>query len=154
MTKQTELNLNTNVQTTEQKNQPSYEEFAKYLNNQAQAIDQNKKAMDSIDMQIAQLKMQKEQLNKDNENRENSITNTLDSLHMTEFSTDMFKFKPRNYTPKVIIDNKSMIPAKYNKQRIVVSIDKVSIKKDLQAGTTITGAHLEQTRSTKITQLK
>ena len=143
-----------NTQTTEQKNQPSYEEFAKYLNNQAQAIDQNKKTIDSIDMQIAQLKMQKEQLNKDNENRENSITNTLDSLHMTEFSTDMFKFKPRNYTPKVIIDNKSMIPAKYNKQRIVVSIDKVSIKKDLQAGTTITGAHLEQTRSTKITQLK
>jgi hypothetical protein len=53
--------------------------------------------------------------------------------------------KVRKNPPSVVVDDVTKIDSKYTRQKIQIDIDKIAIKKAIQAGENVAGARLEQT---------
>ena len=121
------------------------------LDSKAKSLNALQKKQDSIDLAIADLKMQKAQLNKKQDQTQAELTNLLDSLGISKYETASYRFQPRNYMPKVEIEDKDLIPVKYQKERVTKSIDRIKMRQDMQNGVEISGAVLKPVRSTKIT---
>lgn len=121
------------------------------LDSKAKSLNALQKKQDSIDLAIADLKMQKTQLNKKQDQTQAELTNLLDSLGISKYETASYRFQPRNYMPKVEIEDKDLIPVKYQKERVTKSIDRIKMRQDMQNGVEISGAVLKPVRSTKIT---
>lgn len=83
------------------------------------------------------------------ENRKKRIdylfTNTLKQLKKDKVTTSEGEMKIRKNPEHVVVDNITLVPAKYQRQKIMVDLDKVAIKRDLKLGETVKGCHLEQT---------
>lgn len=124
------------------------------LDSKAKDLNTLQKKQDSIDLAIADLKMQKAQLNKKQDQTQAELTNLLDSLGISKYETASYRFQPRNYMPKVEIEDKDLIPVKYQKERVTKSIDRIKMRQDMQNGVEISGAVLKPVRSTKITVVK
>lgn len=124
------------------------------LDSKAKSLNALQKKQDSIDLAIADLKMQKAQLNKKQDQTQAELTNLLDSLGISKYETASYRFQPRNYMPKVEIEDKDLIPVKYQKERVTKSIDRIKMRQDMQNGVEIAGAVLKPVRSTKITVVK
>ena len=124
------------------------------LDSKAKSLNALQKKQDSIDLAIADLKMQKTQLNKKQDQTQAELTNLLDSLGISKYETASYRFQPRNYMPKVEIEDKDLIPVKYQKERVTKSIDRIKMRQDMQNGVEISGAVLKPVRSTKITVVK
>lgn len=124
------------------------------LDSKAKSLNALQKKQDSIDLAIADLKMQKAQLNKKQDQTQAELTNLLDSLGISKYETASYRFQPRNYMPKVEIEDKDLIPVKYQKERVTKSIDRIKMRQDMQNGVEISGAVLKPVRSTKITVVK
>ena len=124
------------------------------LDSKAKSLNALQKKQDSIDLAIADLKMQKTQLNKKQDQTQAELTNPLDSLGISKYETASYRFQPRNYMPKVEIEDKDLIPVKYQKERVTKSIDRIKMRQDMQNGVEIAGAVLKPVRSTKITVVK
>lgn len=124
------------------------------LDSKAKSLNALQKKQDSIDLAIADLKMQKTQLNKKQDQTQAELTNLLDSLGISKYETASYRFQPRNYMPKVEIEDKDLIPVKYQKERVTKSIDRIKMRQDMQNGVEIAGAVLKPVRSTKITVVK
>lgn len=124
------------------------------LDSKAKNLNALQKKQDSIDLAIADLKLQKAQLNKKQDQAQAELTNLLDSLGITKYETSSYRFQPRNYMPKVEIENKDLIPVKYQKERVTKSLDRTKMRQDLQQGVEISGAVLKPVRSTKITVVR
>lgn len=124
------------------------------LDSKAKSLNALQKKQDSIDLAIADLKMQKAQLNKKQDQTQAELTNLLDSLGISKYETASYRFQPRNYMPKVEIEDKDLIPVKYQKERVTKSIDRIKMRQDMQNGVEISGAVLKPVRSTKITLVK
>lgn len=124
------------------------------LDSKAKSLNALQKKQDSIDLAIADLKMQKAQLNKKQDQTQAELTNLLDSLGISKYETASYRFQPRNYMSKVEIEDKDLIPVKYQKERVTKSIDRIKMRQDMQNGVEISGAVLKPVRSTKITVVK
>ena len=124
------------------------------LDSKAKSLNALQKKQDSIDLAIDDLKMQKAQLNKKQDQTQAELTNLLDSLGISKYETASYRFQPRNYMPKVEIEDKDLIPVKYQKERVTKSIDRIKMRQDMQNGVEIAGAVLKPVRSTKITGVK
>lgn len=124
------------------------------LDSKAKSLNALQKKQDSIDLAIADLKMQKTQLNKKQDQTQAELTNLLDSLGISKYETASYRFQPRNYMPKVEIEDKDLIPVKYQKERVTKSIDRIKMRQDMQNDVEIAGAVLKPVRSTKITVVK
>lgn len=124
------------------------------LDSKAKSLNALQKKQDSIDLAIADLKLQKAQLNKKQDQTQAELTNLLDSLGISKYETASYRFQPRNYMPKVEIEDKDLIPVKYQKERVTKSIDRIKMRQDMQNGVEISGAVLKPVRSTKITVVK
>ena len=60
------------------------------------------------------------------------------------FSSNKGEMKVRKNPPSVVIDDVAKIPTEFQKQKIDVTIDKVALKKAIQGGEKVDGAHIEQ----------
>jgi hypothetical protein len=53
--------------------------------------------------------------------------------------------KVRKNPPSVVVDDVTKIDSKYTRQKIQIDVDKIAIKKAIQAGENVPGCRLEQT---------
>lgn len=76
-------------------------------------------------------------------NIEETFTYFLSKMGDKEVITRYGIMKIRKTPPSVVIDDMAKIPMQYQKQKIEVTIDKAAIKKAIQNGEKIDGAHIE-----------
>ena len=77
-------------------------------------------------------------------NLENAFAYVLKNMGDKEVITRYGVMKVRKNPPSVVIDDIAKIPTQYQKQKIEVTIDKTAIKKAIQSGEKVDGAHIEQ----------
>jgi hypothetical protein len=68
----------------------------------------------------------------------------LKTLGTDAILTNKGEMKVRKNPPSVVIDDVAKIPTEFQKQKIDVTIDKVALKKAIQNGEKVDGAHIEQ----------
>jgi hypothetical protein len=78
-------------------------------------------------------------------NLENAFAYVLKNMGDKEVITKYGVMKVRKNPPSVVVDDLSKVPTKFQNQKIEVTIDKTAIKKAINAGEKVDGAHLEQT---------
>lgn len=74
---------------------------------------------------------------------ENVFTYALSEMGDKEVITRYGIMKIRKNPPSVVIDDETKIPAKYTIQKIIITPDKTKIKKAIQNGEKVAGAHIE-----------
>lgn len=78
-------------------------------------------------------------------NIEEAFTYVLKNMGNSEVITKYGVMKVRKNPPSVVIDDVSKIDKKYfSEPKITIDVDKVAIKKAINAGEKVEGAHLEQ----------
>jgi len=77
-------------------------------------------------------------------NLESAFAYVLKNMGDSEVITKYGVMKVRKNPPSVVIDDIAKIPTQYQKQKIEVTIDKAAIKKAIQNGEKVDGAHIEQ----------
>jgi transcriptional regulator of heat shock response len=78
-------------------------------------------------------------------NLESAFAYVLKNMGDKEVITKYGVMKVRKNPPSVVIDDITKIDSKYTRQKIQIDIDKIAIKKAIQAGENVAGARLEQT---------
>ena len=68
----------------------------------------------------------------------------LKTLGTDAILTNKGEMKVRKNPPSVVIDDVAKIPTEFQKEKIDVTIDKVALKKAIQNGEKVDGAHIEQ----------
>jgi hypothetical protein len=77
-------------------------------------------------------------------NLESAFAYVLKNMGDKEVITKYGVMKVRKNPPSVVIDDLSKVPTKFQHQKIEVTIDKTAIKKAIQSGEKVDGAHIEQ----------
>ena len=77
-------------------------------------------------------------------NLENAFAYVLKNMGDKEVITRYGVMKVSKNPPSVIIDDIAKIPMQYQHQKIEITIDKTAIKKAIQNGKKVDGAHIEQ----------
>lgn len=77
-------------------------------------------------------------------NLESAFAYVLKNMGDKEVITKYGVMKVRKNPPAVVIDDLSKVPTKFQHQKIEVTIDKTAIKKAIQNGEKVDGAHIEQ----------
>jgi hypothetical protein len=77
-------------------------------------------------------------------NLESAFAYVLKNMGDKEVITKYGVMKVRKNPPSVVIDDLSKVPTKFHHQKIEVTIDKTAIKKAIQSGEKVDGAHIEQ----------
>lgn len=62
---------------------------------------------------------------------------------ITRIESPDLVLKTRKKPDSVVIDNEHLIDDKYKKEKVTITVSKTDIKKAIQAGDTVEGAHLE-----------
>lgn len=65
-------------------------------------------------------------------------------MDQPQIDGNLYKFSLQQGSISVFIDDENLIPAIYTRQKVTVEIDKDSIKKAIQQGIKVPGAHLER----------
>ena len=78
-------------------------------------------------------------------NLENAFTYVLNNIGDKEVITKYGVMKVRKNPASVVVDDITKIDSKYTRQKIQIDVDKIAIKKAIQSGEKVDGAHLEQT---------
>jgi len=77
-------------------------------------------------------------------NLENAFTYVLNNMGDKEVITKYGVMKVRKNPASVVVDDITKIDSKYTRQKIQIDVDKVAIKKAIQSGEKVDGAHIEQ----------
>lgn len=77
-------------------------------------------------------------------NLENAFAYVLKNMGDKEVITKYGVMKLRKNPASVVIDDITKIDSKYTRQKIQIDVDKVAIKKAIQSGEKVDGAHIEQ----------
>ena len=67
----------------------------------------------------------------------------MQANEITSISSPELLIKLRKKPPSVIIDDETKIDGKYKKEKVTFTVSKTDIKKAIQAGESVNGAHLE-----------
>ena len=78
-------------------------------------------------------------------NLESAFAYVLKNMGDKEVITKYGVMKVRKNPASVVIDDITKIDSKYTRQKIQIDVDKIAIKKAIQSGEKVDGAHLEQT---------
>jgi hypothetical protein len=78
-------------------------------------------------------------------NLESAFAYVLKNMGDKEVITKYGVMKVRKNPPSVVVDDVTKIDSKYTRQKIQIDIDKIAIKKAIQAGENVDGCRLEQT---------
>ena len=77
-------------------------------------------------------------------NLESAFTYVLNNMGDKEVITKYGVMKLRKNPAFVVIDDITKIDSKYTRQKIQIDVDKIAIKKAIQSGEKVDGAHIEQ----------
>jgi len=80
--------------------------------------------------------------------RENMIRSGIAKIEATQ--APFFRLSIKRNPPRVVIDYEDMIPKEFLRTRTVTEVAKDEIKRAIQAGQDVPGAHLEQTERLEI----
>lgn len=115
--------------------------FIKNLDAEAEAIEKAEKEM----------KKRRQVAEKRAEDLRNYLAFNLSVMKMNSIRiSPMFNISLRNNPPKLIIDNKSLIPNNYKTIEIVEVVDNKTVKSLLKKGEEVPGAHLQYNKSVLI----
>jgi hypothetical protein len=78
-------------------------------------------------------------------NLESAFAYVLKNMGDKEVITKYGVMKVRKNPPSVVVDDVTKIDSKYTRQKIQIDVDKIAIKKAIQAGENVDGCRLEQT---------
>lgn len=70
------------------------------------------------------------------------VARALERAGIKKIERPEFTISLRNVPPAVVVTNETAIPVNFWQEKIVRSLDKTAIKKSLEAGTDVAGAHL------------
>jgi hypothetical protein len=129
--------VNNALLTLEDELQEKGENCIKYLDSVQDKIDAAKANKKKLDAYIKALESRKKRVEK-------ACIYALDTLQVKSIMTGWGEMKVKKNPPSVVIDDLTQIPTQYQRQKIQVDIDKISIKAAIKAGEEVPGAHLEQ----------
>lgn len=104
------------------------------LQNTIEAAKMEKKKIDSF---IKLLESRKKRV-------ENAYLYALDNMKMKSIMTGRGELKAKKNPAKVVVDDLTKIPTKFQRPKIQIDVDKMAVKAAIKAGEEVPGAHLEQ----------
>lgn len=105
--------------------------------------------VDAIDKRIKELEQYADNAQKKKESFRKYLKLAIDQLGVDELSGEIHTIKFRKPSKVCVIDDQTLLPAKYKAVETIVKVDKISLKKDLEKEA-IEGAHLEEGKSSLI----
>jgi hypothetical protein len=107
-------------------------------------LNMRKQAIEAMKAEEKRISTQRKMLEKGNKSLEEAFAYVLKNMGDKEVITKYGVMKVRKNPPSVVIDDLSKVPTKFQHQKIEVTIDKTAIKKAIQSGEKVDGAHIEQ----------
>jgi hypothetical protein len=107
-------------------------------------LNMRKQAIEAMKAEEKRISTQRKMLEKGNKSLEEAFAYVLKNMGDKEVITRYGVMKVRKNPPSVVIDDLSKVPTKFQHQKIEVTIDKTAIKKAIQNGEKVDGAHIEQ----------
>jgi ribosomal protein L9 len=108
-------------------------------------LNMRKQAIEAMKAEEKRISTQRKMLEKGNKSLEEAFAYVLKNMGDKEVITKYGVMKVRKNPPSVVVDDVTKIDAKYTRQKIQIDIDKIAIKKAIQAGENVDGCRLEQT---------
>ena len=102
-----------------------------------------------IDQEIKRLQGLKKVRENANERLKEAVKTAMNLYEIPEIKTELIKINFRK-SVETIIDDKELIPSEFIKVEVVKTPDKTAIKKSIQEGKVIEGAHLQENKSIQI----
>ena len=102
--------------------------------------------VDAIDAEIKRLEAMKKTRENLIAKLKDTVSTAMNLYEIEEIKLQNLKINFRKYTASEIIDE-SLIPAKYKKKKVTVSLMKAEILADLKAGKKIKGAELKENKN-------
>ena len=102
-----------------------------------------------IDDEIKRLQELKKHYKTQTWNLKNYVAYAMETTGKDKVETDLFKFSFRKSTAVEIFEE-DKIPEDFKKQKVEIKIDKIELKKALQAGQEIEGAQLVERKNLQI----
>ena len=106
--------------------------------------------IDTIDSEIKRLQALKSVRTNAITRMKEAVLDAMEVYGIEKVETPTLKLLIRKNPESVDLVNEYQIPDKYRKEKVVVSIDKVAIKKDLKDGIEVEGALLKQSTRLEI----
>ena len=103
----------------------------------------------SIDTEIKRLQALKKTYTGNFNKLKSYIGYSMGANNITQIETDLVKFSFRK-SSAVEIEDETKLPKKYFKEKVSVSVDKVSLGKDLKAGEKVPGAFMKEKANLQI----
>jgi hypothetical protein len=116
---------------------------ASYIRN----IEADRKALDDERKRLAK---RQEQLEARIEWMKGYLQQNMEACGIKEISCPYFSVKLKKCPPSVHLTDEDSVPETYRKRKETVTIDRVKIKQDIQAGFAIAGAELRQGNTIQI----
>jgi len=105
---------------------------------------------EAVDIEISRLQGLKLDRNKRVEFIKKTIKEAMENAGIKKMELPNFKLTVANNAPSVVIENESLVPKTFWREKTVHSIDKVKIKEALKADKEVKGAKLESKTSLRI----
>jgi hypothetical protein len=103
-----------------------------------------KQMIEAMKAEEKRIATQRKALENGNKSLESAFAYVLKNMGDKEVITRYGVMKVRKNPPAVVIDDIAKIPTQYQHQKIEITIDKTAIKKAIQSGEKVNGAHIEQ----------
>jgi hypothetical protein len=107
-------------------------------------LNMRKQAIEAMKAEEKRISTQRKMLEKGNKSLEEAFAYVLKNMGDKEVITKYGVMKVRKNPPSVVVDDLSKVPTKFQHQKIEVTLDKTAIKKAIQSGEKVDGAHIEQ----------
>lgn len=101
---------------------------------------------DVIDHEIKRLKAMKEAAERRVDWLKQYLQRSMELADVTELSFGVHTLKIKNNPPSVVVYNEELLEPEFKTQVITTKVDKLAIKKAIQAGKEVSGAELVQSK--------
>ena len=102
----------------------------------------------ALDNEIKRLQAKKQALNGRIDSLKDYLANSMLLTNNLKIETPLFKFSFRKST-QLVIDDNTLVPAKYKESVVTEKIDKAAIKKDFKSGS-VPGCHVEEKQNLQL----
>jgi len=102
------------------------------------------RGIEAIDNEIRHLETMKRGQQNKSDRLMSLLEYSMGDEQEVNFDTCGAKYKKN--PPRLVIEDESAVPDRFRNEKVVVTIDKVSLKKEIQDGLTVKGVSIEQGR--------
>ena len=102
------------------------------------------RGIEAIDNEIRHLEAMKRGQQNKSDRLMSLLEYSMGDEQEVNFDTCGAKYKKN--PPRLVIEDESAVPDRFRNEKVVVTIDKVSLKKEIQDGLTVKGVSIEQGR--------